>query len=249
MYITEERRCSAIEGVGIQYIPGHDEKFIDYIVERYLPEAGNIVDLGGGGFRFAIPVSLTGRNVTIVDIDSDGLDLPSIVERINQNGKMFIDLKRIQNLIKINVQDIFQFLKMTPENYDLISAFRVLHFLSPIQMDEIFSLMTQKLNPEGVLAISSITLFDRSKSNDYNEFFMNSSVVDQGNFLYRKFYDNTEASRIRQKQNLPQYLHFIDNQFIGSMSSKYGLEVVESDVPSTRVVNGYVLKKGARILK
>jgi|WetSurMetagenome_2_1015567.scaffolds.fasta_scaffold400852_1 SAM-dependent methyltransferase len=244
MYVTKERKCSSIKGTGIQYIPGHDEKFIDFVIEKYLPEAGNIVDLGGGGLRFAIPVSLTGKKITVVDMDRDALDLTGIVKRINANGKLFIDCEKIRNLIEIHVQDIFRFLRMTRETYDLISAFRVLHFLTPEQMNELFSLVSRRLNPGGLLAISAITLFDRSKSKDYNEFFLNSSAADPDNFLYRKFHDHAEANHIREEQNLSPCLHFIDRPFVESMAERYGFDLVEWDVPSTRVVSGYVLKRG-----
>jgi SAM-dependent methyltransferase len=243
MYITKERKRSSLKGAGIQYIPGHDDPFIDFIVERYLPETGTLVDLGGGGLRFAIPVSLTGKKISVVDMDPDALDLDGIVKKINANGKLLIDYEKIKNLIRIEVQDILPFLRMTPETYDLISAFRVLHFLSPDKVDELFSLISRKLNPGGLLAISAITPFDRSKATDCNEFYLNSSAVDPARILYRKFYDSSEANRIREEQNLSPFLHFIDGPFVSSTAERCGFEVLERDVRSTRVVSGYVLKK------
>lgn len=243
MFISKERRISLVKGGGIQYICGHEETFIDFIVKKYLPQSGNILDLGGGGLRFAIPVALQGKIITVVDVDKNSMDIFDIVDRINKNGKIFVNLKRIQDKIRIIKSDIFNYLEATMESYNFISAFRVIHFFKPEEIESFFHLISKKLDKDGIFALSAMTAYNRKNYSELNEFFLNSSAVCADNKLYRKFNNTLEADDIRKKQNLPKYFHLIDSHFIGSKAAQCGFKVLERDILSTRIVNGYVLKK------
>lgn len=242
MFISKERMIPPLKGVGVQYIPWHEEKFIDYVIERYLPAKGNILDLAGGGFRFAIPAALKKRYVTVVDIDKGSLDLPTIIKRINENGKLSVDLKKIRNFIKVENIDVFSFLTLERRRFNFISAFRFIHFLHPQQIELLFSLVSKRLTKNGFFAVSAMTMSD-SKNNKTNEFFLNTLPVMQNNIFYREFRNSPIARKIRREQNLPQNVHIVDSQFIHCLAQKYGFEVIEDGLESTRVVRGYVLKR------
>ena len=80
MFIAKHRRFSQQPGCGVQYIPGHIEPFVDLVLKEFLPPEGDLLDLGGGGLRFALPVALGGRAITVVDLDGGGLDVGEIVD-------------------------------------------------------------------------------------------------------------------------------------------------------------------------
>ena len=243
MFISKERKISLVKGGGIQYIYGHEETFIDFIINKYLPVSGNILDIGGGGLRFAIPAALQDKIVTVVDSDQDSLNVPDIVNRVNKNGKITVSLKKIQARIKTVKSDIFNYLEKTAESYSLISAFRVIHFFGPDEIEIFFRLISSKLDKDGIFAVSAMSAYNNKNFKEFNEFYLNSSAVYLNNELYRKFNSTLKADNIKKEQNLPMYLHFIDTDFISSKAEQYGFKVLERDILSTRVVNGYVLKK------
>jgi len=49
VFISEHCRRSPKSGHGAQYLPGHVEPFVDLIIDEYLPETGELLDLGGAG--------------------------------------------------------------------------------------------------------------------------------------------------------------------------------------------------------
>lgn len=243
MYISKERKISSIKDTGIQYIYGHDDNFTDLVIKKYIPFKGNILDLGGGGLMFAIAIALREKSINVVDLDQDALDLITIVDRINKNGKFLIDINKIRPKIKVISDDIFNYLNQASKMYGLISAFRVIHFLDRDRIDKLFSFVSNRLNRHGIFAVSALTIYNHHNQNGLNEFYLNSSQVHAGDVLYRKFQNKEEFKHIRNAQNLPEYLHFIDANFIHSKAAAYGFEVIEHDIPSTRVTCGYILKK------
>lgn len=243
MYISPERKVSTVPGTGVQYIPWHDENFIDYVVENFLPRAGEILDLGGGGFRFAIPVALREKSVIVVDLDEAGLDIENIVKRSNEFGKFHIKFEEVVNFITIKRDDIFSFLEHNGRFYQLITAFRLIHFFSPALLEKFFSLVTSRLEQNGIFAFSGVTPYNVNDKENFNEIFLNSSAFDKSNPLYRKFNDSSEANAIRDKQNLAEFIHLIDEQFIDYLVHKYNFSIIASEIASTKIVVGYVLKK------
>jgi hypothetical protein len=243
MYISPERKVSAIPGTGVQYIPWHDEQFVDFVVENYLPQTGRILDLGGGGLRFAIPVALKGKSILVVDLDEAGLNIEDIVRRSNEFGKIHINFADVINYITTKVDNILSFLERDDRTYQLITAFRLVHFFSPLVLDIFFSLISLRLDQQGTFAFSGVTPYNVKEKDTLNEIFANSTACDPSNILYRKFNDSPEATAIKTKQNLPQCIHLINDEFIHSLADKYKLTVVAADIPSTKIVAGYLLKK------
>jgi hypothetical protein len=243
MYISPERKVSTVPGTGVQYIPWHNEPFVDFVVDNFLPPTGGIADLGGGGLRFAMPVALKKRSVTVVDLDEAGLDIENIVKRSNEFGKLHIELSEIIPYITIKNDNIFSFLEKDNETYQLITAFRLMHFFSPTEIDTFFSMVSTKLSPNGTFAFSGVTSYNTTDKETPNDIFINSTACDQDNPLYRKFNESPEAVAIRNSQNLAEYIHLIDKKFIDHLADKYHYIVAAADVPSTKIVAGYVLQK------
>jgi SAM-dependent methyltransferase len=243
MYIAKERKKSSIKNTGIQYIPGHDDNFVDLVCQKYLPENERILELGGGGLRFAVPAALRGKDITVVDIDKEALNIPQIVKIVNENAKISVNADSIISRINVVNEDIFYFLENTRKKYGLIVCFRVIHFFSPEQIERFFSLIENRITGSGILAISAMIKNNFSREGEPNEFFLNSSPVCGENILYRRFEDTLEAESLRQNQNLPKNIHFIDEHFVNCKAEKFKYEIVVSNFLSTRIVNGYVLKK------
>ena len=99
------------------------------------------------------------------------------------------------------------------------------------------------INPKGVLVISSITPYNNGNLDINNEIFLNTKPVDPNNIYYREFMENTEAVRLRAEQNLASRMHFVDNDLIVALAKQYGFSVVESEIVSTKVVSGFILRK------
>ncbi len=243
MFISPERKVSTVPGTGVQYIPWHDEPFVDFVVDNFLPPMGGILDLGGGGLRFAIPAALKQKPVTVVDLDEAGLDLESIVKRANEFGKLHIELADVLPYITPKKDDIFAFLERDNETYQLITAFRLMHFFSPAEIDTFFSLVVAKLGPNGTVAFSGVTPYNVNEKETFNEIFVNSTAVVPDNLLYRRFNDSPEAAAIRTSQNLAEFIHVIDEKFIQSLAYKYNFTMVAAGISSTKIVAGYVLKR------
>jgi hypothetical protein len=251
MYISPERKLSSVSGTGVQYLPGHVEPFVDLIVDDYLPSNGNIVDLGGGGLRIAIPVALAGRRITVVDLDEAGLDVEHIVQRVNDNNKLQVDPATVAPLIDIQVKDVLEWLDENQASYELMTAFRLLPYFSPDQMGQFFSRAGSAIAQNGLLAVSGLSAYDSSTEGQHNEFYDNSEPVSEENPLYRRFSDDPASRDLRESQNLPVLVHFIDAQFISSQAQAIGFQVIPNSRnegnpqshPSTRVVEGFVLRK------
>jgi SAM-dependent methyltransferase len=229
----------------VQYLPGHVEPFVDLVIGEYLPDDGGILDLGGGGLRFALPVALKGRPVTVVDVDPTGLDVEMVVQRVNENEGAEIDPDAIVPLLELVEADVLDFLRTNTKEFALITAFRVAHFMSPLQVRELFTLVHRNLRADGTFVFSAMTPHDLLEGGDrLNEVFLNSEPVSAETPLYRRFSVNREAAALRSEQNIGELVHLVDAKFVSDVSRGSGFEVVVSAHRSTRIVAGYVLKRG-----
>jgi len=106
LFISNERKTSKVKGTGIQYIPGYIDPFVDFVIEKWLPvEKNSILDLGGGGFRFAISAAILNKNIIVVDLDPSGLDLELIYRRVNENGQIEIP---VYDFLKEKIREGFR---------------------------------------------------------------------------------------------------------------------------------------------
>ena len=236
MFITPARRQSGVPGTGIQYVPGHEEPFVDHVVARYLPERGRILELGGAGYRFALAAALAGRTVTVVDRDEAGLDLPEIVGRVNANGKLTLSLAALAPLIDPRVDDALGFVRREQGPYALVCAFRLIMYFTPADAARLFRSVGDALAPGGVFAVSGMTPAGDS------EFYALTEPIGTDP-LYRRFPDTEAARRLRAEQNQPERVYFVDSARIRELAEAGGMEVVETGLPSTRIMRGHVLRR------
>jgi cyclopropane fatty-acyl-phospholipid synthase-like methyltransferase len=243
LFISKERKPSKIAGTGIQYIPGHIEPFVDLVIKNYLPpEREEILDLGGGGFVFAIPVAALNRNITVVDMDPSGLDLKLIYQRIGENGHPIIpDYNFLREKIQIEIRNIFDYLRAAKSFYPLITAFRLIHFFDEQEVDLFFHLVSERLNYHGKLILSAFTKYIEDDK-VYNEIYLNSEPVKNNDF-YRRFSDSNVAADIQKVQNLGSCFHVFSEDYIKGIAEKANLKLIFANLPSTRIVRGYIFEK------
>lgn len=243
LFISNERKKSMIRGTGIQYIPGHIEPFVDLILNNYLPEEkDHILDLGGGGLRFAIPVAALKRKITVVDLDSTGTEYDLIIQRIKEIGHVETpDVKLIRSFIHIENCNCFDYLERTTLRFSLITAFRLIHFFNEEEVVRFFKLVSRRLVTNGILAVSAFSA-NNTDDNSINDIYLNSEPV-KNSHLYRKFLDNSIALEIRKSQNLGKYFHVFTGEYLKDMGEKVKLKIVKSELISTRIVKGYVFIK------
>ncbi len=246
MFISLERRKSSVAGTGIQYIPGHVEKFVDLVADVYVRAGAKVLELGGGGLRFAVPVALKGMDITVVDLDRESLDTGMVVERVNSNGTLRLDAAVLSRRIKAVERGALEFLGDCGPDYDLIAAFRLVHFFSPPEVERFFELAAGALRRNGVLAFSSMTLHDLPLRSEFNEIHRNSAPVDPRDECFREFRRDAAAGKVREEQNLKERVHCLDARRVRRLADRFWFEVLLSGFPATRIVEGHVLKARGR---
>ena len=243
LFISPERKISRIKNTGIQYIPGHTEPLVDLIINNYLPDDnGNILDLGGGGLRFAIPVASLHKKITVVDMDVSSVDIDLVFSRMKKNGLSdYNDISILEKKILIIVDDIFHFLSKTHKNYSLITALRLIHFFNEEETDHFFMLISKRLKKNGKLIISAFSKYNDDNLTN-NEIFTYSKPFNR-NIYYRKFNKNITTKKIQKEQNLGPLVHLFSDNYIKKYSMKYDLKLLKTNLPSTRIVRGYIFTK------
>jgi len=246
MFVAPERKRSSVGGTGIQYLPGHVDKFIDLVVDTYLPCVGSVVDLGGGGLRFAVPAALEGRAVSVVDLDKDGLDIGLIVGHLARNGTSSLEIQTLSDKISTYHQNVFEFLQSTDDCYDLITAFRLLHFFSGQEVARFLELANQRLSRNGLLAFSAMSLFNLPLSDEFNEIYLHSESVAASDPYFRRFRDDSVADGLRADQNLPERFRCFGTASVCELAKEYKFDMILGGFPATKIIAGYVLKKVQR---
>jgi SAM-dependent methyltransferase len=226
----------------VQYIPGHIEPFVDLILGQYLPVDGPLLDLGGGGLRFAVPAAMAGRQVTVVDVDGSSLDVEFIVRRVNEVEGTSIEARALRSHIDVVESDIFDFLRSSAVEFSMVAAFRVIHFLTAREVSDLVRLMCDRVRPGGNVVLSAISPFVLPDVDQRNELYTNSAPINDGDDLHRRMMNTPDAQQLRREQNLPQDLLFIDTSFVAELARQVGFDIVVEGYQSTRVVAGYVLQ-------
>lgn len=245
MFVSPHRRLTSRPGHGVQYLPGHVEPFVDLVLERFVPDQGRMVDIGGGGLRFAVPVALSGKRISVVDLDPAGLDLDVIVGRVNANDESDLSSRGLAELIEVHVGDGLDFLDETREEFALITAFRLVHLLPPELVNRFFGAAFRALEPGGHLVVSGMTAYNLplGERAQFNEIFASSEPIRSEEPLFRRFVRNHAADGIRRTHNLGPWFHLIDAPFISRLARSAGFQLVVDSYKSTRIVAGFVLRK------
>lgn len=239
-FISEERAFSSVKGVGVQYIPGHKEEFVDLILTTYLPSDGEILELGGGGLRFALPVAET-RSITVVDLDKESLNIIEISRKVEKNNKKATDLDAAMRRIKPVVSDALTYLSGSNECYSLIASFRLLHFFSTEELESFFELSRRKLKENGLLVFSGFGFYELPIKDRFNLLYINSVPVLESQYL-RNIEDSEKGLLLRKEQNLGKRIHCFDLKLVSYFAQKYGFDIVLAGFPSTKIVEGYILR-------
>jgi SAM-dependent methyltransferase len=243
LFISAERKLSIIKNTGIQYIPGHIEPLVDLIIDKYLPgDNGDLLDLGGGGLRFAIPVASLNRKIIVVDLDKTALDIDLIFSKMKENGFAdFFDLNLLKKNILTVVDDVFNFIETTKVSYSLITLFRVIHFFNENEVDHLFNLLSKRLRKDGKLVVSAFSQYNDDNTTQ-NEIFSNSKPFLR-NVFYRKFIENNNTEKIQKEQNLGPLVHLFSEDYLKVYGEKHHLKLITGNLPSTRIVRGYIFTK------
>jgi len=238
-YIGRERKVSNFPGGGIQYIPGHDEPFIDYFISEYVAKQSFSIalELGGGGFRFALPASQYLQKIIVVDIDKESLDINKIIIKLKSLGN-FSDTY-VSSKIETEESDIFLYLSKTSTKFDLVVISRLIHFLDKDQMKHLIKLLEKVIKKDGLVCVSALTLKEKN-SDTYNEFYLNSHEVDS--IYYRKMNADEKTQNLLEKQNLPQKIHLFEKEYIQKIFSENFI-LIDGPYWATRTVQGFIFKK------
>jgi hypothetical protein len=239
-FISEERIFSNIIGTGVQYIPGHIDKFVDLIAEMYIPEDGEVLEVGGGGLRFALPVAER-RPITVVDLDKASLNIEEILRKVSQNNKASISTDLARSRITTVISGAHEYLSASRKSYVLIATFRFLHFFPTKELDSLFSLIRRRLERRGLFAFSGISFYELPFKIIFNLLYLNSIPVSGDRYL-RNILDTEEGMKIRREQNLGKLIHFFDIDLVRQLAEKHHFEIVLAGFPSTKIVEGYVLR-------
>lgn len=238
-FITKERALSFHKGGGVQYIPGHIEPFIDYVLEKVLSDGKvrSALDLGGGGLRFALPASRYLGKITVVDLDADSIDVDTIISRINEVGNSTDCFRK--DVIKPTVNSISSFIEKDELDFDMVLLSRVIHFMRPDETETLFKTLGSKLPSGSYVFVSSIVKLDKSTGQP-NEYFRNTAPAMSEH--YRKFLDTAEAVELRRRQNLPDCLHICETEYLTSLLGG-DFNLLEEPLWATRTVQGFVFRK------
>jgi spermidine synthase len=242
-FVSPERKRSSVAGTGIQYIPGHVDPFIDVVLSHYLHPDARVLDLGGGGLRFGLPSAALKHPTTVVDLDADALNVTDIIRRVEENGKIAFDPDVIHRYLTTVCGDVFEYLGGVEESFDVVTAFRLLHFYDPMQVSKFFQSVHRHMRPGSLFIFSGTTLWSLPLKQEKNVIFNNSEPVQSEFPYYRKFADTDEARSIRQSQNLASIIHCFDIPLVQSLAKEHNFEVLMAGFPSTAIVEGYVLQR------
>lgn len=243
----KQRKKSNVKGTGIQYLPGHKDDFIDLCTNVICKSENNkvkVLDIGGGGLRFASGILECDNieKIFIVDPDYYSLDYEKIFSMAELDSKHYKLFEKKCLLFKCDISTFLNILS-SKIKFNYISCFRVFHFVSLATFEKSAKEISRLLELDGRLFISGISFQDNKYKNRPNHLFMNSSPI-RGNKNFRKLNSkNPDVRRQMKEQNLKTRMLFFDCGFLDSIFVKYGLCREGSEYPSTRIVNGYVYKK------
>ena len=110
-----------------------------------------------------------------------------------------------------------------------------------VEIEDIFLKARNSLDGGGIFAFSGFSKFELPRCEVANSLFSNSTPVN-GNRYYRQYKENKIINDIRAAQNIGKYSHFFDIEYVQKLSKKYHFEILLGGYPSTKIVEGYVLK-------
>ena len=112
-----------------------------------LPIGANVLDVGGGDGRYAIPLAMMGHNVTVFDVDEAHL------ERLEDNAAFLPeDAGRIKPLYADATKEY-----PVKDKFDAVLSAGFAYLMPPDQLEPVFARMAEAVKPNGSLVVEFAT--------------------------------------------------------------------------------------------
>lgn len=244
-FISPQRRISQLPGGGVQYIPGHTEFFVDAVVDlvRRDQSMNTILEIGGGGLRFASAVAVISSvtDITVVEPDYASLD-PIRALRDSTNSEAILQQMKHKCAFHVVSEKRFFHLLKADVYYDMVASFRVFHFLDEESWERVIDAVRAHLRPGGLFVFSGLSPMDQDTGAESLLYQGSQAIGDDPD--YRKL--NTASSKVERAvsiQNLPSMMRFFPVDTTVRRLQTAGFNLVDGPFRSTRIVHGFIFQK------
>lgn len=243
--ISENKRLTKVRGTGVQFLPGYPDRFLQKVRSfiNNLDKEINIVEIGGGGLIYFLSL-IKETNIArylVVEPDITSTNYCEIINHYNlgENMKRYVEQKGI--ILNAPAESFFSDLTVN-FNVDVLLCFRVVHFFSPEQFSEFMTRCHRLLNEGGCMIITAIgkTDYGNRFGASINELYQNSEPID-GQTYHRRFSDDLTGRTIMEDQNLKPDMLYFEEDYVKSVFSQTGFEILEGPLEAARIVDGYIL--------
>ena len=218
---------SIVKGYGIQYLPHHKEKFVDYVVNRFDKKNLELLEVAGGGLRFASKI----KKAKIIVNDLDPTSLKEI-------KKIYCPKKNINFILG----DFFKIKKkLKNRRFNLLVSFRFIHFFNKKRLEKFFKIACMLVKKNGYLIVSSF--FYNKKNKNSLELINLSNPISSANPYFRKIKKRKNKNEFYFKMNLNNNIFLANKNFLNMIAKKYSFKLLKRTFYSTRMVRGFILKK------
>ena len=240
-----QRKIANGGGFGIQYLPGHVEPYMDHCLSLLAAAgAANILELGGGGLRFALPameLAALGR-LTVVDPDAVALSVARVAAEVAVPAAWLDRAATVLEPWIGSAQDFFWDLP-AGQSFDAVAAFRVFHFMTEAEFAATAAQVARCLVPGGLFLLSGLGRADHDCADGADNDFFRASQP-QPTPWYRRIDDRDPAvARQLAAQNLGDHMLFMTPDWMDPLLSGLGFSRVEPPMAATRIVSGHVFRK------
>lgn len=241
-FISPQRRLSVVRGGGVQYIPGHIEPFVDGVIDllRTSGDVAEILEIGGGGLRFATAASCLDAVTTLSVVEPDYASLD--VDRALADAEAVKERLRAKSLFYVMGEDRFFARLAADVRFDAVVSFRVFHFLDEANWERVLACVAAHLRPGGLFIFSGLSPVDQDSGETAPLYKGSRPVGDDPD--YRELDAAApEVARAMAEQNLPGRMRFFPAEATVARLAAAGFSLVRGPVRSTRMVHGFVFRK------
>lgn len=245
--ISENKRLTKVRGTGVQFLPGYPDRFLQKVRSfiNDIDKEINVVEIGGGGLIYFLSLikEINIARYLVVEPDITSTDYHQIINHYNlgEDIKRGVEQKGI--ILNASAKSFFSDIALN-FNVDVLLCLRVVHFFSPEQFSEFMAQCHRLLNEGGYLIITAIgkTDYGNRFGSPVNELYQNSEPID-GQTYYRRFSNNQTGWTIMEDQNLKPDMLYFEHDYVKSVFSQTGFEILEGPLEATRIVDGYLLTR------
>ena len=245
--ISKNKRLAKVQGTGVQFLPGYPDRFLQKVRSfiNNIDKDINIVEIGGGGLIYFLSLinEINIARYLVVEPDITSTDYCQIINHYNlgETTKRYVEQKGI--ILNTSAESFFCDFTLN-FTVDVLLCFRVVHFFSPEQFSKFMAQCHRLLNNGGHLIITAIGKTDYSNrfGSSINELYQNSEPI-AGQIYYRRFSNNETGRTIMEDQNLKPNMLYFEQDYVKSIFSRTGFEILEGPLEATRIVDGYILTR------